>query len=95
MVIGGDVNISGDSRLRFTNGANIVQMDSAMRILIPKKLQEYASLESNIVLSAYNNKVELWSKENYEKELTVEADELSNLAQHFFTQQSNQGKKED
>jgi len=79
----------------FTNGANLVQIDSAMRILIPKKLLEYAQLESEVVLSAYNNKVELWSKSNYENELSIEADDLSSLAQHFYTQQSKNSSKED
>ncbi len=79
----------------FTNGANLIQIDSAMRILIPKKLLEYAQLESELVLSAYNNKVELWSKSNYENELSIEADDLSSLAQHFYTQQSKNSSKED
>ena len=79
----------------FTNGANLVQIDSAMRILILKKLSEYANLESEVVLSAYNNKVELWSKANYESELSVESDDLSSLAQHFYAEQSKQSGKED
>ena len=79
----------------FTNGANLIQIDSAMRVLIPKKLLEYAQLESEVVLSAYNNKVELWSKSNYENELSIEADDLSSLAQHFYTQQSKNSSKED
>lgn len=72
----------------FTNGANLVQIDSAQRILIPKKILEYAELESDIVLSALNNKVEIWSKSNYDNELGVNSDELSNLASHFFNQQN-------
>ena len=79
----------------FTNGANLVQIDSAMRVLIPKKLLEYAELKSTVVLSAYNNKVELWSKVNYESELSIEADDLSSLAQHFYSQQSKNSIKED
>ncbi len=79
----------------FTNGANLIQIDSAMRVLIPKNLLEYAQLESEVVLSAYNNKVELWSKSNYENELSIEADDLSSLAQHFYAQQSKNSSKED
>lgn len=71
----------------FTNGANLVQIDGAQRILIPKKLLEYAGLESDVVLNAFNNKVEIWSLDNYEKELDVSADEMSKLAQNFFQQQ--------
>lgn len=71
----------------FTNGANLVQIDNAQRVLIPKKLLEYAGLETDVVLNAFSNKVEIWSLENYEKELDVNADEMSKLAQNFFQQQ--------
>jgi MraZ protein len=71
----------------FTNGANLVQIDGAQRILIPKKLLEYAGLQTDLVLNAFSNKVEIWSLENYEKELDVNADEMSTLAQNFFQQQ--------
>jgi MraZ protein len=71
----------------FTNGANLVQIDGAQRILIPKKLLEYAGLETDVVLNAFSNKVEIWSQENYDKELDVNADEMSKLAQNFFQQQ--------
>ncbi|MBS3914664.1 MAG: division/cell wall cluster transcriptional repressor MraZ [Bacteroidetes bacterium] len=72
----------------FTNGANLVQIDSAQRVLIPKKLLEYAELHSDVVLNAFNNKVEIWSLKHYENELDVNADEMSRLAQNFFQQQS-------
>ena len=70
----------------FTNGANLVQIDNAQRILIPKKLLEFAELETDVVLSAFNHKVEIWSQENYEKELAADADLMSRLAQNFFQQ---------
>ena len=68
----------------FTNGATPVQLDNANRILIPKKLLEYAGLEDDVVLTAYGNKVEIWSQKAYDSELNVDADELSRLAQQFF-----------
>lgn len=71
----------------FTNGANLVQIDNAQRILIPKKLLEYAGLEADVVLNAFGSKVEIWSLANYESELDVDADEMSKLAQNFFQQQ--------
>ena len=77
----------------FTNGANLVQIDNAQRILIPKKLCEYAELTDEVVLSAYGNKVEIWSRSNYETELSVDSDELSKLAQMFHQQQSGNRKE--
>lgn len=77
----------------FTNGANLVQLDSAQRILIPKNLLEYADLEDEVVLSAFNNKVEIWSMKNYESELKVDSGELSSLAKFFHEQQSGEKNK--
>ncbi|MFY7946024.1 MAG: division/cell wall cluster transcriptional repressor MraZ [Bacteroidia bacterium] len=71
----------------FTNGANLVPIDSAQRILIPKKLLEYADLQNDVVLNAFGNKVEIWSLNHYESELDVDADEMSKLAQNFYQQQ--------
>ncbi len=71
----------------FTNGANLVQIDNAQRILIPKKLLEYADLQDDVILNASGSKVEIWSLANYEKELAADADEMSRLAQNFFQQQ--------
>jgi MraZ protein len=75
----------------FTNGANILPIDNAQRILLPKKLLEYAALEDEVVLSAFGNKVEIWSKELYESELDVQSDELSELAKNFHQHRSNPG----
>jgi MraZ protein len=60
-----------------------------MRILIPKKLLEYAELNDDVVLSANGNKVEIWSQYHYDTELMVDSDELSSLAQHFHKQKSS------
>ncbi len=68
----------------FTNGANLVQIDGAQRILIPKKLSEYAELNDEVVLSAIGSKVEIWSRSHYDLELSVGSEELSRLAQNFY-----------
>jgi MraZ protein len=74
----------------FTNGANLVQIDNAQRILIPKKLLEYASLQDEVVLVANGNKIEIWDQTLYNSELNVDSAELSELAK-LFHQQKNQG----
>ncbi len=71
----------------FTNGANLVSIDGAQRILIPKNLLEYAGLEDDVILNAFGTKVEIWSQSSYEKELAADSDEMSQLAQNFFQQQ--------
>jgi MraZ protein len=78
----------------FTNGATLVQIDNAQRILVPKNLLEYADLHDDVILNASGSKVEIWSQANYEKELAADADEMSRLAQNFFQQQKGVKNKE-
>ena len=52
---------------------------------------EYAGLEDEVVLSAFGNKVEIWSKQLYESELDVESNELSELARNFHNQKKALG----
>ena len=64
----------------FLNGANIVEADSAGRILLPKPLQEYAGLKKDIIMSAQGNKVELWDKDTYYNYINQKAGNMSDLA---------------
>jgi MraZ protein len=54
-------------RRYFLNGATIVELDSAGRLLLPKSLMSYASLEKDIVLAAASNKIEIWDKNKYQE----------------------------
>ncbi len=65
----------------FNNGATEIGLDTANRILIPKKLAVYAEIENDVVLYAYNNKIEVWSKKNYGAQMDIEPDEFSKLAE--------------
>ena len=64
----------------FLNGANIVEVDSAGRILLPKPLQEYASIKKEMIVSAQGNKVELWDKDTYYNYIRQHAGGFSDLA---------------
>lgn len=64
----------------FLNGATIVEVDSAGRILLPKPLQEYAGVKKDMVFSAQGNKVELWDKDTYYNYLRQHASGFSDLA---------------
>lgn len=46
----------------FLNGANIVEADSAGRLLVPKNLMEYAGISKDAVFTSQGNKMELWDK---------------------------------
>lgn len=78
----------------FNNGATEVQIDGASRILIPKKLQEYAELgsdskDNDLVVYAYENKIEIWSAKNYEAMFDMSADDFSELAEEVMTKKKN------
>jgi MraZ protein len=65
----------------FLNGATIVEVDSADRLLLPKPLQEYAGIKKDAVLSAQGNKLELWDKDTYYNYLRQHAGGFSKLAE--------------
>lgn len=52
-------------RRYFLNGATIVELDTASRLLIPKNLIEHASLSKDI--GAAINKIEVWNKQQYQQ----------------------------
>jgi len=65
----------------FYRGAQKVVMDNADRILIGKLLLDYAGIDKDVVLSAYRDRIEIWAKEEYERMLSEEPGDFSDLAQ--------------
>ncbi|MBI6873094.1 division/cell wall cluster transcriptional repressor MraZ [Clostridium aciditolerans] len=51
----------------FFSGANEIDMDKQGRSLIPQNLLEYAKVKKEIVSIGVSNRVEIWSKENWEE----------------------------
>ncbi len=64
----------------FMNGATMVELDSAGRILLPKSLQEYAGVAKDMVLSSQGTKAELWDKDTYHNYIREHAAGFSDLA---------------
>jgi MraZ protein len=54
-------------RRYFLNGATLMELDTAGRLLIPQNLKEHAGLEKDIVLVAAVNKIEIWDKQKYQQ----------------------------
>ncbi len=54
-------------RRYFLNGATIMELDTAGRLLIPQNLKDHAALEKDIVLVAAVNKIEIWDKTKYQQ----------------------------
>jgi len=80
-------------RRYFLNGATVLELDSAGRLLVPPNLKEHAGLEKDIVLVAAMNKIEIWDKDKYQKFFeSFSPEAFSQLAQQVMTagaQQSN------
>ncbi len=68
----------------FYRGATKVETDTSERILINKKLLEYASIEKEAVLFAYNDRIEIWSKDNYDSVMNEEPIDFSELAEEVL-----------
>jgi len=64
----------------FLNGATIVEVDNAGRILLPKPLYEYAGIKKDMVFSAQGNKVELWDRDAYYNYIQQHTGGFSDLA---------------
>jgi MraZ protein len=60
---------------KFNNGATELELDNTSRFLIPKKMMEYAGVDKEIVLFAFSNRIEIWSKVAYEKLMSEDSGE--------------------
>ncbi len=68
----------------FYRGAHRVTIDGADRVLIAKRLLEYAEIDKNVILSAYNDRVEIWATEKYDELIQEEPDDFSDLAEEVL-----------
>jgi MraZ protein len=68
----------------FYRGASELTVDSADRILLPKSLMDYAGITKEVVLFAYNEQIEVWSKEKYEEMLGEEPKEFGEITENIF-----------
>lgn len=64
----------------FFSGATECEFDKQGRILIPNNLREYARLERDVVVIGVSNRVEIWSKaewENYSRKADLSYEEIA------------------
>ena len=85
------VKKNNDFIRRFTAGVKIVELDASGRLLIPKDLQIFASIDKNVVFSSAVNIIEIWDKDNYEKAIDDSTGEFSELAEDVMGNQKNYG----
>jgi MraZ protein len=68
----------------FFRGATEITLDNAARILLPKRLQEYAGINREIVLFGHTNKIEVWAAELYDTMLGDEPEDFADLAENVM-----------
>jgi MraZ protein len=78
------VKKNNDFIRRFTAGVKIVEMDASGRLLIPKDLCVFASIQRQVVLSSAINIIEIWDKYNYEKAIDDAATDFAALAEEVM-----------
>lgn len=66
---------------RFHNGATPIEVDEQGRILIPKRLAEYAAIEKDVILNAFGDKIEIWDAVEYERMMNDDTVNMADLAQ--------------
>ena len=68
----------------FFRGAIELELDAAGRLLLPKRLCEYAGIEKEAVLYGWSNKIEIWSVERYNRLIVEEPKDFSALAEEVM-----------
>ena len=58
----------------FCSGGRELECDRQGRFLVPGNLRSYAKLEKNVVLTGASNRVEVWSKAEWERYNAMEDD---------------------
>lgn len=73
----------------FYRGATELELDATGRILLPKRLLDYAGIDKDTVLSAWSNKIEVWAPEKFEALLKDEPDDFAALAEEVMGKVNN------
>ena len=67
---------------QFMRGATELSLDSAGRVLLPKGLLEYAAIQADVVLACQFDKIEVWSKAEYDAIMDADmGDDFAALAE--------------
>jgi MraZ protein len=61
-----------------------MEIDSSQRLLLPKSLSDYAAVDKEVILFAYFDRIEIWSKEQYDGLLDDEPNDFAALAEEVM-----------
>lgn len=65
----------------FFSGAVNIDLDKQGRVMLPVNLREYASLDKDAVIIGVSSRIEIWSKEMWEKYMTNAAESFEAIAE--------------
>ncbi len=68
----------------FLSAATICEFDKQGRINITSPLADYADLTKECVVIGVNDRIEIWSKGNFDKFLNENINNVSEIAEHLF-----------
>lgn len=75
----------------FQAGAQPVELDSAKRILIPKRLMEAADVQDEVVLVGAYDRIEVWGSARYEQWLATQQPNFEQLSSKVMSQGNMKG----
>lgn len=67
------------------SGAIITELDKQGRANITSSLIDFASLEKDCVIIGVNDRLEIWSKDNWDNFFNENSNNLSDIAEDLFT----------
>ena len=73
----------------FLSGATQIELDKQGRINIPSPLISYANLIKDCIIIGVNDRLEIWSKENWESFVSENEQSFSDMADHLFSSNLN------
>lgn len=79
---------------KFNNGATELELDTTSRFLLPKSLMTYAGVDKEVVLFAFSNRIEIWSKEGYDKLMAEDTEDFAALAEEVMGKTGNNSDKD-
>ena len=68
----------------FLSAATICEFDKQGRINISSPLASYANLTKECVIIGVNDRIEIWSKKNFDKFLNESMENVTEIAEHLF-----------
>ena len=68
----------------FLSAATICEFDKQGRINISSPLASYANLTKECGIIGVNDRIEIWSKENFDKFLNESMENVTEIAEHLF-----------